>query len=112
MRRTGIRTLLACPSCRYPLIPRAGETVLTFYCSGGHVFLLSELLSAPSDLLRTGLEAMMADWERQQEALRTTALEARRNGCLDVADLFTRQGRRLGSRIDLMRQALMPASTV
>ena len=102
---SGIKTLLECPICRHHLIPMFAETSLYFHCNGGHALQLSDLLSAPSDLLKTGLRTLMADWVRQQEALRATAVEARKNGCLDVADIFTRHARSLGSRIELIQQA-------
>lgn len=100
-----VRTLLPCPMCGRSLIPAPVDSSLTFHCNDGHEFALEELLRTPSAALKCGLEILLAEWNRQHQALIGTVEDARKNGYLDVAEIFNRHAKSLESRIDKVRTA-------
>ena len=100
-----VRTLLPCPMCGRSLIPAPADSSLTFHCKSGHEFALGELLRAQSAALKCGLEILLAEWNRQHQALIGTVEDARKNGYLDVAEIFNRHAKSLESRIDKVRTA-------
>ena len=95
-----VRTLMPCPLCGRSLIPAPVESSITFHCKSGHELPLGELLRAPSAVLKCGLEILLAEWSRQHQALIRTIVDARKNGYLKVAEIFSRRARSLESRID------------
>src|SRR5258706_15494076 len=102
-----IRTLLPCPLCGRYLVPAPAEPALTFYCKSGHQLTLPDLLRAESAAVRGGLELLLAEWNRQHEALLLTEMDARTNGYPDVAEIFHRHAKSLESRICKVRDAFL-----
>lgn len=100
-----VRTLLPCPLCGRSLIPAPMDSSIVFHCKSGHELLLSELLRAPSAVLKQGLEALLAHWNREHQALLSTLEDARQNGYLDVAEIFNRHAKSLERRIRKVRDA-------
>lgn len=98
-----VRTLLPCPLCGSSMSPAAVESTLTFYCGRGHEMAVGDLLRAQSSSVKGGLELLLAEWERQHQALLTTAEDARQHGFIDVAEIFNRHAKSLQSRIGKMR---------
>jgi len=94
-----VRTLLPCPQCGRSLIPAPVGSSVAFYCKNGHELPLGELLRSQSAAVKGGLEVLLADWSRQHQALINTVEEARKNGHLDVAEIFNRHAKSLESRI-------------
>ncbi len=105
-----LRTLLPCPLCGRSLTPIPMSTSVTFHCKNGHEFAPPDLLSAQSTGRKEGLDALLADWKRQHQALINLVEDARRNGYLDVAAIFHRSAETLLSRIGLLRQAQVDSS--
>ncbi len=94
-----VRTLLPCPHCGRTLIPAPVDSSVVFHCNNGHELSLVELLQAQSAVLKRGLEVLLANWNREHQALLTTLEDARKNGYLDVAEIFNRHAKSLESRI-------------
>ena len=111
-RASEVRTLLPCPQCGRALVPAPVESSVAFLCKNGHEIALGELLRAQSDILKGGLEVLLADWGRQHQALINTVEEARKNGHLDVAEIFNRHAKSLETRIRKVNDAFsQPEST-
>jgi hypothetical protein len=106
-----VRTLVPCPLCGRSLYPAPVAATLTFHCKTGHELPLGELLRAQSAGLKGGLEVLLAEWNRQHRALLDTVDDARKNGFLDVAEIFNRHARSLESRIDKVRDAFSNADS-
>jgi len=103
---------MPCPQCGRSLIPAPVDVSVAFYCRGGHEFALGDLLRAQSAAVKNGLELLLAAWHRQHEALLHTVEDARKNGHLDVAEIFHRHAKSLDSRIRKVRDAFaQPDST-
>lgn len=100
-----VRTLLPCPLCGRTLIPAHVDSSIVFHCKSGHELLLAELLRTPSAALKGGLEVLLANWDREHQALLSTVEGARKNGFLDVAEIFNRHAKSLESRIRKVRDA-------
>jgi len=100
-----VRTLLPCPLCGRTLIPAPVDTSVVFHCKSGHELPLAELLHAPSAALKRGLEVLLGNWDREHQALISTLEDARKNGYLDVAEIFNRHAKSLESRILRVRDA-------
>ena len=81
------------------------DASVTFHCKGGHELTLGELLGAQSAVLKEGLERLLAEWSRQHQVLIETVEDARRNGYLNVAEIFNRHAKSLESRISKVRGA-------
>lgn len=100
-----VRSVLPCPRCGQGLFPASTDPLLTFLCKSGHETALEELLSAQSASVKVGLDVLLAEWERKQQALLTTVEDARKHGLLDVAEIFNRHAKSLESRIGRVRAA-------
>jgi len=96
---------MPCPVCGRSLIPAPADSSITFHCKSGHEFGLGELLRAQSTALKCGLEILLAEWSRQHQALLSTVEDARKNGYVDVAEIFNRHAKSLEPRIDKVRTA-------
>jgi hypothetical protein len=81
------------------------DPAVAFYCKSGHEFALEELLRAQSAAVKDGLVRLLLEWHRQHEALMSTAEDARKNGHLDVAEIFHRHAKSLESRIRKVGEA-------
>src|SRR5204862_4719284 len=90
-----LRALFPCPHCGRTLVPASVDASVTFHCKGGHGLTLGELLGAQSAVLKEGLERLLAEWSRQHQVLIETVEDARRNGYLDVAEIFNRHAKSL-----------------
>lgn len=107
-----LRTLLPCPDCGRGLNPATVESGVAFYCKNGHQCTITDLLQAQSDATKGGLEQLLAQWQEQYENLIRTAEDARKNGCLDVAEIFHRHAKSLESRMRKVSEAFSrPDST-
>jgi hypothetical protein len=104
--QTTLRDAPPCPTCGLRLCPISHGESVSFHCEGGHVFQARHLARAAEPGFRQGLEKVIAHWERRLRALWTTALEARRRGCLDVAAIVSRRTSNLASRIESLRSCL------
>jgi len=104
-RASEVRTLMPCPHCGRSLIPAPVDASIAFHCKSGHEFALGDLLRAQSAAVKGGLELLLAAWHREHEALLHTVEDARKNGYLDVADIFHRHAKSLESRIRKVRDA-------
>jgi len=100
-----VRTLLPCPLCGRSLIPAPVDSSIVFHCKGGHELSLAELMRAQSAALKEGLDTLLANWDREHQALLSTLEDARKNGYLDVAEIFHRHAKSLESRIRKVRDA-------
>jgi len=100
-----VPTLMPCPLCGRSLIPAPAESSITFNCKSGHELSLGDLLRAQSPVLNCGLEILLAEWSRQHQALIRTIVDARKNGYLNVAEIFSRHAKSLESRIDKVLSA-------
>ncbi len=100
-----VGTPLPCPLCGRTLIPVPTGATVSFHCKSGHELALVDLLTAQSVALKGGLEVLLADWNRQHQTLIETVEDARRNGYIDVAEIFHRHAKSLESRIRVMRDA-------
>ena len=100
-----VRAMLPCPLCGRSLIPASVHTSIVFHCKTGHELSLEELLHAQTAVLKGGLELLLENWDRQHQALLKTLEDARRNGYLDVAEIFNRRAKNLESRIHKVRDA-------
>src|SRR6185436_12147984 len=94
-----VRVVLPCPLCGRSLIPASARSSIVFHCKTGHELSLAELLQAQTAVLKGGLELLLENWDRDHQALLKTLEEARRNGHLDVAEIFNRRAKNLESRI-------------
>src|SRR5258706_10655411 len=106
-----VRTLLPCPLCGRTLIPAPVDLFVVFHCKSGHELLLAELLRAQSAPLKRGLEVLLANWDREHQALFSTIEDARKNGYLDVAEIFSRHAKSLESRIRKVQDAFSQANS-
>ena len=107
-----VRALLPCPLCGRSMFPAPVDSSIAFHCKTGHELSLGELLRAQSAAIKGGLEVLLAEWDRQHQALLTTVEDARKNGYLDVAEIFNRHAKSLESRIRKVREAFsQPDST-
>jgi hypothetical protein len=97
---------MACPLCGRSLLPIPAGDSVSFHCKSGHELPLRDLFKAQTHSLRRGLEMLVADWDKQFRTLSATALDARRNGYLDVADIFHRQANVVAARIAALRACL------
>jgi len=79
------------------------ESTILFHCKSGHEFALGDLLRAQSEAIRGGLEVLLAEWNHQHQALIDTVKDARKNGYLNVAEIFDRHAKSLESRISKVR---------
>jgi hypothetical protein len=88
------------------------DTSIVFYCKGGHELPLAELLRAQSAALKGGFEVLLANWDREHQALLSTLEDARKHGYLDVAEIFNRHAKSLECRIRKVRDVFsQPDST-
>jgi hypothetical protein len=94
---------LACPRCGRSLTPVPMGTDVTFHCKTGHELPLAALLAAPSSTLRFGLEALIEEWDRQQQLLWATSEDAKKRGYGDIAAIFARRARSIEFRVLLLR---------
>ena len=107
-----VRALLPCPLCGRSMFPATVDSSIAFHCKTGHELFLGELLRGQSAAVKGGLEVLLAEWDRQHQALLTTVEDARKNGYLDVAAIFNRHAKSLESRIHKVRDAFsQPDST-
>jgi len=83
------------------LLPVPTGASLTFHCRGGHELRLS-------DLLPTTTRTLLGEWQREHDGLTALAVNARRNGLIDISDIYRRQAERLESRIRLLQEASLP----
>lgn len=104
-RPSELRSGLPCPLCGRSLLPVAVETTFTFHCRSGHELTLHDLLTAQSLALRMGLETLLLQWHRQHRAMVETLEEARRNGHLEVVEIFQRNVRQLERRMEALSNA-------
>jgi hypothetical protein len=100
-----LRAMFPCPRCGRTLVPAPMDASVIFHCKGGHELTLGEMLRAQSAVLKEGLERLLAEWGRQHQVLIETVEDARRNGYLDVAEIFNRHAKSLESRISKVRDA-------
>jgi hypothetical protein len=100
-----VRTLLPCPMCGRALVPAPADSSLTFHCKSGHEISLGGLLQARSSAVKGGLELLLAEWAGQHQTLIDTVEHARKNGYLEVAEIFNRHAISLESRIRKVRDA-------
>ena len=108
--RTGLPGF-PCPRCGRGLVPISTETSVTFHCKSGHQLPLLDLLSAQSLPLKDALELFLADWRRQHEALVKTMEDARKNGHLQVVEIFQRHAKILESRIEIVKNTFATDSS-
>lgn len=106
-----VRSMLPCPLCGRSLIPVPTGSSVTFHCKSGHELALVDLLTAQSVALKGGLEALLGDWRRQHQALIAIIEDARKNGFIDVAEIFHRHAENIESRITVMRNAFSQADS-
>ena len=106
-----LRTLMPCPLCGRSLIPAPVESSIIFHCKSGHELALEELLRARSAVLKCGLEILLAEWSRQHQAMIHTIVDARKNGFLDVAEIYSRRAKSLESRIDKVLSAFLQSES-
>jgi hypothetical protein len=99
------RSGLPCPLCGRSLLPVPSEAAVTFRCNGGHELQILDLLSAQSAAIKGGLESLLSEWRHQHQFLIQTVENARKNGHLDVAEIFQRHAMSLGGRIDVLQSA-------
>ncbi|HVE15874.1 MAG TPA: hypothetical protein VNB29_04015 [Chthoniobacterales bacterium] len=97
--------------CGRTLIPAPIDASVVFHCKSGHELPLAELLHAPSAALETGLEVLLANWDREHQALISTLEDARKNGYLDVAEIFNRHAKSLENRIRKVRDVCSRSDT-
>jgi len=102
-----VRTLLPCPLCGRTLIPAPVDSSVIFHCNSGHELSLPELLRAQSAALQAGLERLLANWDREHRVLLSMIEDARKNGFLDVAEIFNRRAKTLESRIHRVREVYL-----
>ena len=102
-RASEVRSLLPCPRCGRSLVPAPVESTVVFHCKTGHEFALGDLLRAQSEVIKGGLELLLSEWNHQHQALVDTVKDARKNGYLDVAEIFDRHAKSLESRISKIR---------
>jgi len=100
---------MICPDCGRSLLPILTEGSVFFHCKSGHELPLQRLLHSQTRPLRAALEKLAVDWGRQVEFLSRTADEARRNGFLEIAEIFYRQARAFEARIAPLRSSLIDA---
>jgi hypothetical protein len=100
-----VRTLLPCPMCGRTLVPAPADSSLTFHCKSGHEVSLRCLLQAQSSAVKGGLELLLTEWAQQHQTLIDTVEHARKNGYLEVAEIFHRHAISLESRIRKVRDA-------
>jgi hypothetical protein len=81
------------------------ESSLTFHCQSGHELSVEDVLRAQSAALKCGLDILLAEWSRQHQALISTVQDARKNGYLNVAEIFHRHAKSIESRIEKVRSA-------
>lgn len=110
-RASEVRTLMPCPLCGRSLYPTSAGGEMMFHCKSGHGLGLRDLLQAQSAALAAGLENLLAEWERQHEALIQTVENARRNGHLEVATIFHRHAKSLESRIQKVAEAFLQSDS-
>jgi hypothetical protein len=103
-----VRTLMPCPLCGRSLIPAPVEVSITFHCKSGHELSLGDVVRAQSAALKCGLEILLAEWGRQHQALISTVQDARKNGHLNVAEIFDRHAKSIQSRIEKVTSRLKP----
>ena len=101
-RETDVRSLLPCPLCGRKLILVPSDSSLTFHCKSGHELPLVDLLSRGAEALK-GLEALLAEWQREHESLITLSEHARRDRLIGIAQLFQGHAERMEARIQLLR---------
>ena len=104
-RLSDLRSGLPCPRCGRSLTPYPAGGSVRFHCKSGHGLDLEEALSAPSAVLRAGLEALLNEWKRQHRALVEITEHAARHGHVDIARIFARRAGSVGARIDILKSA-------
>jgi hypothetical protein len=104
-RPSEIRSSLPCPLCGRSLLPVTSEASFTFHCKTGHELTLQDLLAAQSMVLRMGLETLLLEWHRQHRTLLEIAEDARKNGFLDVVEIFQRRAAQFERRMEVLRNA-------
>jgi hypothetical protein len=101
-RDTRLYEGLSCPRCGRSFVPISSGDSVAFLCKTGHELTLFELDSKTQDL-RRGLAVLLAGWENQVETLTVVAEDARKHGCLDIAEIYYRQRRGVAARIEALR---------
>ena len=96
---------LPCPKCGRSLNPVPFGTSFFFHCGSGHEISAQELATAQALSGKRGIESLLQEWKRQVQTMSDLAEGARRNGHLDVAEMFNRQVNMIQARIQHMRTA-------
>ena len=110
-RASELRPGLPCPLCGRSLHPVTVAERVSFHCKSGHELPLADLLAAQSMALRGGLEQLLTDWRREHQKILESMEDARRNGFLEIAELFGRHARSLEGRIEVLKGAVTTSDT-
>jgi hypothetical protein len=102
---SAINSGLPCPKCGRSLNPLPLGTSFVFHCRSGHEISAQELATAQALSGKSGIEKLLHDWRRQVQTMSELAEGARKNGHLDVAEIFNRQVNVIQARIEHMRAA-------
>src|SRR5436190_21499099 len=104
-RPSELRSGLPCPSCGRGLVPMPTGSDVVFLCKSGHGIPLFELLGVRSSVVKAGLQALLGEWNHQCELLIERSEDARRNGFLEIAEIYARYAKSLLGRIEILKGA-------
>ena len=104
-RPTEIRSSLPCPYCGRGLVPVPTGRDVVFHCKSGHGISLFDLLGVQSAVVNAGLHALLGEWNRQFKLLIDRSEDARKNGFLDIAEIYGRYAKSLFRRMEILQGA-------
>ena len=104
-RPSEFRSFLPCPSCGRGLVPVPTGRDVVFHCKSGHGISLFDLLGVQSAVVKAGLQALLGEWNRQFKALIDRSEDARKNGFLEIAEIYRRYAKSLFRRIEILQGA-------
>ena len=104
-RPSETRSGLPCPYCGRGLVPVPIGADMVFHCKSGHGIPLFELLAVQSAILKAGLQALLGEWTLQHEVLVDRSEDARKNGFLEIAEIYARYAKSLLRRIEILQAA-------
>ena len=102
---SAIHSGLPCPKCGRSLNPCSRGTSFLFHCGNGHEISAQELATAQAVSGKNGIEKLLQDWHKQAQTMSELAEGARRNGHLEVAEIFHRQVKGIQARIQHLQAA-------
>jgi len=101
-RPSELRAGLPCPWCGRSLVPVPTGSDVVFHCKSGHGIPLFDLLGMRSAAVQAGLQALVGEWNRQFDLLIERSEDARKNGFLEVAEIYARYAKSLYRRIEIL----------